>query len=97
MYKCNNCGMYVTGKTYKVGPESIEPPETVCSECGSLDIENADYCKYCGQPKEMANDMCDDCDEKMANLTSGCIHAVEAGMDVDFYEAKALLIEYLED
>ena len=91
MYYCNDCREFVTGKTYEVGPESTEPPETVCEFCGSDDIEQADNCPYCGDPIRSEQDMCDDCQEKFDRIVRNAIAEIEKEFLIDYKEAVYLL------
>lgn len=91
MYYCNDCREFVTGKTYEVGPESIEPPETVCELCGSDDIEDSEDCPYCEEQKRTDQDMCDDCQEKFDEIVSNAILEIEKEFLIDYKEAVYLL------
>jgi len=88
---CNTCKAFVTGKTYEVGPESIEPPETVCELCGSDDIEDSEDCPYCDEQKRTDQDMCDDCQEKFDEIVSNAILEIEKEFLIDYNEAVYLL------
>ena len=88
---CNNCKSFVEGQTYEVGPESIEPPETVCELCGSDDIEDSEDCPYCDEQKRTDQDMCDDCQEAFDSIVNDAIVAIEKELCIDYKEAVYLL------
>lgn len=88
---CNNCKSFVTGKTYEVGPESIEPPETVCELCGSDNLEDSEDCPYCEEQKRTDQDMCDDCQEAFDEIVSNAISEIEKEFSIDYKEAVYLL------
>ena len=88
---CNNCKSFVEGKTYEVGPESIDPPETVCEVCGSDDLEDSEDCPYCEQQKRTEQDMCDDCQEAFDSIVNDAIVAIEKELCIDYKEAVYLL------
>ena len=88
---CNNCKSFVDGKTYEVGPESIDPPETVCEVCGSDDIEDSEDCPYCDEQKRTDQDMCDDCQEAFDSIVNDAIVAIEKELCIDYKEAVYLL------
>ena len=91
MYYCNDCRDFVTGKTYEVGPESIEPPETICELCGSDNLEDSEDCPYCEEQKRTDQDMCDDCQEKFDEIVSNAIAEIENELRIDYEEAVYLL------
>jgi len=91
MYYCESCKSFVEGKTYEVGPESIDPPETVCEVCGSDDLEDSEDCPYCEQQKRTDQDMCDDCQEKFDEIVSNAISEIEKEFLIDYKEAVYLL------
>jgi predicted amidophosphoribosyltransferase len=97
MYYCNDCREFVTGKTYEVGPESIEPPETVCEFCGSDDIEQADNCPYCGDPIRSEQDMCDGCRETAENIIKKAVSEIESVFLVSSRTAKQILESILDE
>ena len=88
---CNNCQSFIEGQTYEVGPESIDPPETVCELCGSDDIEDSEDCPYCDEQKRTDQDMCDDCQEKFDRIISNAIAEIEKEFLIDYKEAVYLL------
>ncbi len=88
---CNNCKSFVEGKTYEVGPESIDPPETVCEVCGSDDLEDSEDCPYCDEQKRTDQDMCDDCQEAFDSIVNDAIVAIEKELCIDYKEAVYLL------
>ena len=88
---CNNCKSFVGGKTYEVGSESIEPPETVCELCGSDDIEDSEDCPYCDEQKRTEQDMCDTCQEAFDEIVSNAIAEIEKEFLIDYKEAVYLL------
>ena len=96
MYYCNDCRDFVDGKTYEAGPESIDPPETVCEVCGSDDIEPADSCPYCGDPIRSDQDMCDGCRKTAEEIIKKAVSEIEKILDVSNKTAKELL-EYILD
>lgn len=96
MYYCNTCHSFVTGKIYSTGPESESPLDVECEICGNTDVEDVDYCPYCGEPKRSCDDMCDACDSTVANITEESIKSVQDALDTDFDTAKDLLIGYLD-
>jgi hypothetical protein len=96
MIYCYDCRRFVKAKVYAGGNEATNPPETVCSECGSANIENADHCPYCGEFKLVANDMCDACDTTVAEITSEAINTLKDALDTTFENAKDLLMQYLD-
>ena len=77
MYYCNDCREFVTGQTYEVGPESTEPPETICDICGSDDIEDSEDCPYCDEQKRTEQDMCDNRQEKFDRIVGNAIAEIE--------------------
>jgi len=91
MYYCESCKSFVEGKTYEVGPESIDPPETICELCGSDDLEDSEDCPYCEQQKRTDNDMCDDCQEAFDSIVNDAIVAIEKELCIDYKEAVYLL------
>ena len=91
MYYCNDCREFVTGKTYEVGPESIDPPETVCELCGSDDLEDSEDCPYCDEQKRTDQDMCDNCQEQFDRIVSNAIAEIEKEFLIDYKEAVYLL------
>jgi len=91
MYYCESCKSFVEGKTYEVGPESIDPPETVCEVCGSDDLEDSEDCPYCEQQKRTEQDMCDDCQEAFDSIVNDAIVAIEKELCIDYKEAVYLL------
>ena len=91
MYYCNDCRDFVTGKTYEVGPESTEPPETVCDLCGSDNIEDSEDCPYCDGQKRTDQDMCDDCQEKFDRIVGNAIAEIENEFSIYYKEAVYLL------
>ena len=91
MYYCNDCREFVTGKTYEVGPESIEPPETICEICGSDDIEDSEDCPYCDEQKRTDQDMCDNCQEAFDSIVNDAIVAIEKELCINYKEATYLL------
>ena len=91
MYYCESCKSFVEGKTYEVGPESIDPPETVCEVCGSDDLEDSEDCPYCEQQKRTDQDMCDDCQEAFDSIVNDAIVAIEKELCIDYKEAVYLL------
>jgi len=91
MYYCESCKSFVDGKTYEVGPESIDPPETVCEVCGSDDLEDSEDCPYCEEQKRTEQDMCDDCQEKFDRIVSNAIAEIENELCIDYKEAVYLL------
>ena len=88
---CNNCQSFIEGQTYEVGPESIEPPETVCELCGSDDIEDSEDCPYCDEQKRTDQDMCDTCQETFDEIVSNAIAEIEKEFLIDYKEAVYLL------
>jgi len=91
MYYCNDCREFVNGKTYEVGPESAEPPETVCELCGSDDIEDSEDCPYCDEQKRTDQDMCDNCQEQFDRIVRNAIAEIEKEFLIDYKEAVYLL------
>lgn len=88
---CNNCKSFIEGQTYEVGPESIDPPETVCEVCGSDDIEDSEDCPYCDEQKRTDQDMCDNCQEQFDRIVSNAIAEIEKEFLIDYKEAVYLL------
>lgn len=88
---CNNCKSFVDGKTYEVGPESAEPPETVCELCGSDNIEDSEDCPYCDEQKRTDQDMCDTCQDKFDEIVSNAVLEIEKEFLIDYKEAVYLL------
>ena len=97
MYYCNDCREFVTGKTYEVGPESIDPPETLCDVCGSDDIEPADNCPYCGDPIRSEQDMCDGCRKTAEEIIKKAASEIEKSLDVSNKIAKQILESMLDE
>lgn len=97
MYYCNDCRDFVDGKTYEVGPESTEPPETVCEFCGSDDIEQADNCPCCGDPIRSEQDMCDGCRETAENIIKKAVSEIESVFLVSSRTAKQILESILDE
>ena len=91
MYYCESCKSFVDGKTYEVGPESIDPPETICELCGSDNLEDSEDCPYCEQQKRTEQDMCDDCQEAFDSIVNDAIVAIEKELCIDYKEAVYLL------
>ena len=79
------------GKTYEVGPESIDPPETICELCGSDNLEDSEDCPYCDEQKRTEQDMCDDCQEAFDSIVNDAIVAIEKELCIDYKEAVYLL------
>ena len=97
MYYCNDCREFVTGKTYEVGPESVDPPETLCDVCGSDDIEPADSCPYCGDPIRSDQDMCDGCRKTAETILGEAICKIGTAFDVSHRAAKQILESILDE
>ena len=91
MYYCESCKSFVEGKTYEVGPESIDPPETVCEVCGSDDLEDSEDCPYCDEQKRTDQDMCDNCQEQFDRIIRNAIAEIEKEFLIDYKEAVYLL------
>jgi hypothetical protein len=58
MYYCNNCGEFWPGNW------SYEKHTTVCTLCGSEDIELAGKCGSCGKPIKSSKDYCEECENE---------------------------------
>ena len=94
---CNNCQSFIEGQTYEVGPESIEPPETVCEVCGSDDIEQTDNCPCCGDPIRIEQDMCDGCRKTAEEIIKKAVSEIEKILDVSSKTAKQILESILDE
>lgn len=100
IYYCEDCEDFVEGYTTEVTPVSINPPDTVCASCGGDLLLNADYCPLCHKPKLATQDICEECDAELKELSNkhktDWIEDIQFAVNCDYDTAYELWIEYSE-
>lgn len=76
MYRCEDCGRFFDEpiivhddpSASGVSLTSGYYTDWYCPHCGSDHVEEADYCKSCGEPVESGKTLCENCRENLAYI-----------------------------
>ena len=95
---CDRCGRFFTAHEADYRLAELEDGRWAgwrivkCPSCGSEEIFESDYCEMCGKPVMSGKALCQDCEERLDELTENLFDKINKNRD----RAKMIYFDYLE-